>query len=108
MKTGTIKTLGAAALGVAFAAAAAGSASAASMAPAAAPASGLTALTSELPIQQVSGLVPGAAQATNALQGALHNAPNTLGGNAGTGLLGGLPTKGLPVNGLMGGLPLGG
>lgn len=107
MKTGTLKSIGAAALGVAFAAAAAGTASAAPV-PAASPAPALDSLTSQLPVDQVSSLVPGAAQATGALQGVLHNAPSTLGGAGGGGLLGGLPAKGLPVGNLAGSLPLGG
>ena len=104
MKTGTLKTLGTAALGVALAAAAAGTAGAAPLP--ADPASALGALTNGLPVGQVANLVPGAAQATGALQGALHNAPSTLGAAGGAGLLGGLPTHGLPV-GALGGLPLG-
>jgi hypothetical protein len=108
MKTGTLKTLGTAALGVAFAAAAAGTASAAPALPATDPASALTAVTGQLPVEQVSNLVPGAAQATGALQGALHQAPAALGAAGGKGLLGGLPTGGLPVGSLAGGLPLGG
>ncbi|MBY8883955.1 hypothetical protein K7472_03745 [Streptomyces sp. PTM05] len=106
MKTGTIKTLGAAALGVAFAAAAAGSASAAPAlpsVPAADPASALDALTTQLPVDQVSNLVPGAAQATDAVKGVVHNAPATLAAANGGGLLGGLP-----VGNLSGSLPLGG
>ncbi len=107
MKTGTLKTLGAAALGVAFAAAAAGTASAAPL-PATDPASALDTVTSQLPVGQVSNLVPGAAQATGALQNALHTAPAALGNATGGGLLGGLPTHGLPVGALGGALPLGG
>ncbi len=106
MKTATIKTLGAAALGVAFAAAAAGTASAAPAPQAGAPA--LDSFTSQLPADHVSGLVPGAAQAGEAFNGALHGAPTSLGGATGGGLLGGLPTHGLPVSGFSGGLPVSG
>ncbi|MDI5967372.1 hypothetical protein POF50_012495 [Streptomyces sp. SL13] len=104
MKSGTLKTLGAAALGVAFAAAAAGTASAAPALPANAPASALDSLTTQLPLTQVTGLVPGAAQATGALQGALHNVPAALSGGKNAGLLGGLPLGSLGGSGL----PLGG
>jgi hypothetical protein len=104
MKTGTLKTLGAAALGVAFAAAAAGTATAAPALPAAAP--GLDSLTSQLPVGQVANLAPGGAPAAAAVTGALQNAPKTLA--AGGGLLGGLPTKGalgaLPGKAALGGL----
>lgn len=108
MKTGTLKTLGAAALGVAFAAAAAGTATAAPMTPPANSATALGSLTGQLPLGQASTLVPGAAQATDALK----SAPQALSGADGGGLLGGLPAKGSPVNGLTGalgggGLPIG-
>jgi hypothetical protein len=105
MKTATLKTLGAAVLGVAFAAGAAGTAAAAPVAPAADPAVALDSIAGQLPVEQVSGLVPGAAQATGTVQGVLRHAPQALGG--GNGLLGGLPVKALPGT-VAGHLPLGG
>jgi hypothetical protein len=104
MKTGTLRTLGAAVLGAAFAATAAGTAVAAPALPAADPAVALDSVASQVPLDQVAGLVPGAAQATGTVQGVLHNAPTTLGG--GDGLLGGLTNK-VPVGDVAGHLPLG-
>ncbi|MGK5632616.1 ATP-binding protein [Streptomyces sp. URMC 123] len=116
MKQGTLKTLGAAALGLAFAGAAAGTAAAAG------PADAL----SGLPVSTISSLVPGG-ETTRSLtaaslpgadalsageEGASEERKNPLGGLLGglpgKGLpTGGLPTKGLPTSGLPGGgLPL--
>lgn len=107
MKTGTLKTLGAAALGVAFAAAAAGTATAAPMVPAS-PASALDSVTGQVPLGQATNLVPGAAEATGAVKSAVGDAPKTLAD--GGGLVGGLPIGklgGTLPGGLPGGLPLG-
>lgn len=98
MKTGTLKTLGTAALGVAFAATAAGTASAATTLP------DLGSLANQLPVGQVAKLLPGASQAAGAVTGTLHSVPESLSAAGDKGLLGGLPVKGLPVDGL----PLGG
>ncbi|GAA1883550.1 hypothetical protein [Streptantibioticus ferralitis] len=91
MKNGTIRTLGAAALGVAFAAAA-GSANAAETAapaalPVANPATAVDGLTGKLPVQQTANLLPGAGTAAQTAQDTLKSlaSPN------GNGLLGGLP-----------------
>lgn len=100
MKKTAAKTLGAAALGAAFAAAAAGSA-------AAAPA---------LPLDSAAGALPVSSMALDTVAQAAQNAPvqeavgKVLGADATdaaapvVGLLGGLPTQGLTANGI----PLGG
>ncbi|NEB79032.1 ATP-binding protein [Streptomyces sp. SID14478] len=114
MKQSAAKTLGVAALGVAFAAAGAGAANAAPGVPDAAGAVG--SVTSMLPVEQAAKTLPAGAPESlaagqNALGSTLHTAPAALpGGNGGdpvSGLLGGLPTKGLPTQGLPvgGGLP---
>ncbi|AEW96152.1 MULTISPECIES: hypothetical protein [Streptomycetaceae] len=104
MKTGTIKTLGAAALGVAFAATAAGSANAAPLPlPAADPSSVLNTATKVLPVEKLTGAVPGAAEGTQAVRnviGGTHTGP--LGPST---LLGGLPTGALGPLSALGGLP---
>ncbi len=127
MKTGTIKTLGAAALGVAFAAAAAGSANAAETVsapalptalPAADPAAALSRLTTQLPVDQVARAVPGGQQAADAIKGAAGTVSgvtpsltHAVPGGTGHGLLGGLPLAGNGIgNGTgtgLNGLPLG-
>jgi hypothetical protein len=99
MKNGTIRTLGAAALGVAFAAAAAGSANAAETAapsalPAANPAAVLDGVTGKLPVEKVAGLLPGASTVTQSAQGVLRN----VSGPEGNGLLGGLQPGTLPIS----------
>ncbi|MFJ4966129.1 hypothetical protein EES43_18495 [Streptomyces sp. ADI96-02] len=100
MKKTAAKTLGAAALGAAFAAAAAGSASAA-------PA---------LPLDTAAGALPVSTMALDTVTKSVQSAPvqetagKILSGKTTdvtapvTGLLGGLPTKGLSANGI----PLGG
>jgi hypothetical protein len=104
MKTGTVKTLGVAALGIAFAGAAAGSASAApsesalptlpGALPVAVPAADIV---KALPLGQVSQALP---------TKTAHVVPGVMDTPRGLGtLLGGLPTGALP---LAGALPLGG
>ncbi|MBT2901655.1 MULTISPECIES: hypothetical protein [unclassified Streptomyces] len=100
MKKSAAKTLGVAALGAAFAAAAAGSASA----------------VPSLPLEAAAGVLPVSTMALDTVAKSAQNAPvqetvgKVLGGDATdaaapvTGLLGGLPTKGLTANGI----PLGG
>ncbi len=118
MKQSAAKTLGAAALGAAFVAAAAGTAGAAvPAAPDAAAALG--AVTQALPIGQVASQLPaGGPEALKAGQDALgksmvtapHTAekalpqvmPNGEGQDPVKGLLGGLPTQGLPTGALPG------
>ncbi len=98
MKTGTLRTLGAAALGAAFAAAAAGSASAAPVIAAASPAKALDTVSKQLPVGKVTGLVPGTSQATDTVKGTLRGAPQSLGSTGAQGLLGGVPVGAkLPV-----------
>lgn len=104
MKTGTIKTLGAAALGVAFAAAAAGTASAA---PATSALPGLPATDGAT--SAVSNLTKAAPDQVSRTEDALKGAPGTLKGalpNQGvqgsSGLIGGLPTAELPSAGGIG------
>ncbi|WP_269853590.1 hypothetical protein [Streptomyces sp. RPT161] len=98
MKNGTIRTLGAAALGVAFAAAAAGTASAADVAPSALPAvnpaTALDGLTQKLPVQQATNLLPGVGTTVESAQGVLRG----LSGPDGNGLLGGLKPGTLPIS----------
>ncbi|MCX4674713.1 hypothetical protein PUR28_22930 [Streptomyces sp. BE308] len=97
MKKSAARTLGVAALGAAFAAAAAGSASA----------------VTALPVDAVAGALPVSTSALDTVAKSLpvqETANKVLGGEATdavapvTGLLGGLPTKGLSANGI----PLGG
>ncbi|WP_372345939.1 ATP-binding protein [Streptomyces sp. KL116D] len=119
MKQSAAKTLGVAALGVAFAAAGAGAANAAPAVPDAAGALG--SVTSAVPLEQAASTLPAGgpeavSAAHNALGGGLTAAQPVVekvaeGGDPVSGLLGGLPTKGLPTQGLPlagGGLPLGG
>ncbi|MCX5204630.1 ATP-binding protein [Streptomyces sp. NBC_00237] len=111
MKQSAAKTLGAAALGAAFVAAAAGSASAAAAPAAPDAAATLGAVTQALPVDQVASKLPaGGHEALMAGQdalgkGAMAAVPNGEGKDPVSGLLGGLPTKGLPTGGLPGGLP---
>ncbi|MGY0018254.1 ATP-binding protein [Streptomyces sp. cg35] len=110
MKQSAAKTLGVAALGVAFAAAGAGAANAAPAVPDAAGALG--SVTSGLPVEQAASALPaGGPEAVSAAQNALGSGLTaakpvvekaTDGGDPVSGLLGGLPTQGLPVGG---GLP---
>lgn len=110
MQTRTMKTLGAAALGVAFAAAAAGTASAAESAVPTLPGTDPTAVAgtlNTLPVGQVARTLPGGTQSTAAARQALSGATSTLPlaagkglpGGQNAGLLGGLPTGGLPLGG---------
>ncbi|RVU18224.1 ATP-binding protein [Streptomyces antnestii] len=100
MKQSAVKTLGVAALGAAFAAAGAGAASAAPALPDAG--SALNTVTSTLPAEQVGKVLPGGstesvAAGQHALTGGLNTAAERV-----------LPTDGgSPVNGLIGGLPVG-
>ncbi|MDG9716268.1 ATP-binding protein [Streptomyces sp. DH24] len=102
MKQSAAKTLGVAALGAAFAAAGAGAANAAPAAPDAGQALGT--VTQTLPTQNVSQVLPGAAEA-------LAQGQNVVGTGlaavqpAAQQLLSGGPTA--PVQGLIGGLPVG-
>ncbi|GAA0457554.1 ATP-binding protein [Streptomyces stramineus] len=118
MKQGTIKTLGAAVLGVAFAATAAGSASAAGTAGAVESVTGTTASTmAGLPVQQAAKLLPAGgpvvAAADHAIESGLLKAPSQAVDKALAPNLPKLPpataapadTKG--NGGLLGGLPLG-
>ncbi|MGW8885043.1 hypothetical protein [Streptomyces sp. NPDC055749] len=102
MKQSAARTLGVAALGAAFAAAAAGSASAATALPVdSATAAGATGAATAL--DAVSHTLPTVQDAA----GDLLNGQESIGGDVTapvTGLLGGLPTKGVSANGL----PLGG
>ena len=107
-KTGTIRTLGAAALGVVFAAAA-GSASAAAAVPGLPSlplgpdaTSAVSNLASAIPLSEVGKLTPAGdtlRKAPDAVSRALPDA-NTDGNQ---GLLGGLPTGSLPGGGALGG-----
>ncbi|MFJ6655207.1 ATP-binding protein [Streptomyces sp. NPDC091377] len=111
------KTLGVAALGVAFAAAGTGAANAAPVAPDAGQA--LDTVTRTLPAENLAAALPGAGEA-------VHQGQNALGAGLAAaqplaqqmlakgptqpvaGLLGGLPIKGLPTHGLpVNGIPLG-
>ncbi|MFD9488089.1 ATP-binding protein [Streptomyces sp. NPDC059991] len=98
MKQSAVKSLGAAAVGVAFAAAAAGTASAAPAVAGVPELPALSGLTKTLPVEGVTNKLPtGAPQALTAGQNALGKGASTL------------PTRGAgPVAGLLGGLPLGG
>ncbi|KOV91698.1 ATP-binding protein [Streptomyces sp. NRRL B-1140] len=110
MKQSAAKTLGVAALGAAFAAAGAGAADAAPALPD--PARTLETVTAAAPAEQLSPALPGGAGevlgqgqtlAGTGLAAAQPVAGQLLAqGPAGPAakLLGGLPTKGLPVNGL--------
>ncbi|MEU1627423.1 hypothetical protein ABZ746_19270 [Streptomyces sp. NPDC020096] len=101
MKHGTIRTLGAAALGVAFAAAAAGSANAAeTAAPSALPAVNPATALDGLPVQQATNLLPGAGPAVQQAQGTLRS----LAAPDGNGLLGGLKPGSLPISSVTGAL----
>ncbi|MEU6663611.1 ATP-binding protein [Streptomyces sp. NPDC046821] len=115
MKQSAAKTLGVAALGAAFAAAGAGAASAAPALPDAG--SALNTVTSTLPAEQVSQVLPAGttdslAAGQHAVAGGLNAAAPaaekvlpTDGNNPVGGLLGGLPVKQLPAAGA---LPVGG
>jgi hypothetical protein len=105
MKQSAVKTLGVAALGVAFAAAGAGAANAAPALPDAAGALG--SVGSVVPVEQATSALPaGTPQAVGAAQNAVTTgvaaaqpavAKITQGGDPVSGLLGGLPTQGLPL-----------
>ncbi|MEU8673780.1 hypothetical protein [Streptomyces sp. NPDC048560] len=100
MKQSAVRTLGVAALGAAFAVAAAGSASAA-------PALPVDAATAAVPAGTALDAVSQAVPTVQDAAGQLLKGQESVGGDVGapvTGLLGGLPTKGLSANGL----PLGG
>ncbi|GAA0586538.1 ATP-binding protein [Streptomyces crystallinus] len=106
MKQSAVKTLGAAAVGVAFAAAAAGTASAAPAVAGVPELPALSGLTKTLPVEGVAKTLPkGAPESLTAGQNALAKgaaAPTGAADPVG-GLLGGLPTSGLPIgNGLPG------
>ncbi|WP_329401402.1 ATP-binding protein [Streptomyces melanogenes] len=98
MKQSAVKTLGAAAVGVAFAAAAAGTASAAPAIAGVPELPALSGLTKTLPVEGVTSKLPmGAPESLTAGQNALGKGASTL------------PTGGAdPVGGLLGGLPVGG
>ncbi|MBD0745423.1 ATP-binding protein [Streptomyces sp. CBMA152] len=112
MKQSAVKTLGAAAVGVAFAAAAAGTASAAPAVAGVPDLPALSGLTKSLPLENVTNkLTPGAPQSLAAGQNALAKGASTLptsGADPVSGLLGGLPAGGGLPTGALGGLPLGG
>ncbi|MFI6459086.1 ATP-binding protein [Streptomyces sp. NPDC050528] len=122
MKQSAAKTLGVAALGAAFAAVAAGSASAAVAAPAVPDATQvLGTVTHTLPAENVAKALPGAGQALSQAQPALAGGLSAVQPAAEkvlsdgptapvAGLLGGLPLSqtGLPTHGLpVNGIPLG-
>ncbi|MFI9047722.1 hypothetical protein [Streptomyces sp. NPDC053427] len=94
MKQGTIKTLGAAALGAAFAVAAAGTASAAPSVNAADAAG----LLNKLPVKQATETVSGATHAVKPADGDIKNPIKTSGN-----MVGGLPLS--TVTGVAGKLP---
>lgn len=115
MKTRTLKTAGAAALGIAFAVAAAGPAAAAGV-------GGATDALGGLPLDKATKHLPGAAQSTETTKTALGSATSMVpattaralpGGLPGGGLPtekltgGGLPTSGLPTSAVAGALPTG-
>ncbi|MGV9311515.1 ATP-binding protein [Streptomyces sp. NPDC003691] len=109
MKQSAVKTLGAAALGVAFAAAAAGTASAQ---PALSDsATSLDSITGALPVQEALTQLPtGAPESLSGAQGALTESASTLPGTlqgAGQRVLAGELVGGDPLGSLLGGLPLG-
>lgn len=104
MKQSVAKTLGVAALGVAFTAAGAGVAAAAPSAPGApSPTQALDQATQKLPVEKIAQtlpatgpvLTPGAAAQRSAHKPAKK--PDPLGLGSLNGLLGGLPVNGLPV-----------
>ncbi|MFD9812897.1 hypothetical protein [Streptomyces sp. NPDC059080] len=95
MKQGTIKTLGTALLGVAFAATAAGSASAAP----AVDAGQLGGVLKKLPVKQTATTVSGVSKTAHSATGDIQAVPHAKGNH----LLGGLPTQALGKA-----LPLGG
>ncbi|MFK8910192.1 ATP-binding protein [Streptomyces sp. YS-3] len=105
MKQSAVKTLGAAAVGVAFAAAAAGTASAAPAVAGVPELPALSGLTKTLPVEGVAKTLPkGAPQSLTAGQHALgKGASAPTGADPVGGLLGGLPTGSLPLGGA--GLP---
>ena len=115
MKQSAVKTLGAVALGAAFAATAAGSAAAA---PLPDPSNALDTVTKTLPVGEVASQLPaGASDGVTASRSALgtvqQTPPQMLGAvktaNPLNGLLGGLPVNGLAKGGLpLNGIPLGG
>ncbi|WP_028812197.1 hypothetical protein [Streptomyces flavidovirens] len=116
MKQSAAKTLGAAALGAAFAAAAAGSASAAPVAPAVPDLTGaVSSATTTLPAQDVAGKLPGGApEALTGGMSALTGSATTLPATAAESLAKaraaeakGGPGSADPVKGLLGGLPAG-
>ncbi|MGW7054122.1 ATP-binding protein [Streptomyces sp. NPDC054887] len=117
MKQSAAKTLGAAALGAAFAAAAAGSASAAPAAPAVPDLTGaLSSATTTLPLQDVVGKLPGGApEALNGGVSALTGSASTLPATTTDALSKAQTPAGKdgarsadPLKGLLGGLPAGG
>lgn len=98
-----MKTLGAAALGVAFAAAAAGSASAAASLPAVDALGTAGSVLDQLPVSSVTNTLPGLGQAAESTKTVLTGSHSTLPEAQKDplgGLLGGLPTKGLAGKGL--------
>ncbi|WP_328905469.1 hypothetical protein OG230_22280 [Streptomyces sp. NBC_00234] len=100
MKQSAARTLGVAALGAAFAAAAAGSASAATALP-------VDAATAAVPAGTALDAVSQSLPTVQDAAGQLLKGQQSVGGDVTapvTGLLGGLPTKGVSANGL----PLGG
>ncbi|MFI2208855.1 ATP-binding protein [Streptomyces sp. NPDC020141] len=108
MKQSAAKTLGVAALGVAFAAAGAGAASAAP-APLPDSATSLDTVSSVLSAQDLLTTLPGASESLTGAQGALTQSaatlPGTVQGAAQRTLAPGAPTE--AVTGLLGGLPVG-
>ncbi|GGP87306.1 ATP-binding protein [Streptomyces melanogenes] len=103
MKQSAVKSLGAAAVGVAFAAAAAGTASAAPAIAGVPELPALSGLTKTLPVEGVTDNLPtGAPESLAAGQNALAQGTSAIGDpNPVKGLLGGLPVGGA----LGGGLP---
>ncbi|WP_431948892.1 hypothetical protein [Actinacidiphila sp. bgisy167] len=111
MKTGTVKTLGAAALGVAFVGAAAGAASAAPLPsglglpdaatlPAAVPASvPVSGVAKAVPVDAVAGSLPASAKLIPGAQNTPQGVNTLLGGLPVGGQLGQLPLQGLPIGG---------
>ncbi|GAA1527644.1 hypothetical protein GCM10009730_40800 [Streptomyces albidochromogenes] len=115
MKQSAAKTLGAAALGAAFAAAAAGSAFAGAPAPAVPDLTGtLSSATTTLPVQDVVGKLPGGApEALTGGVSALTGSASTLPATTSDALAKAQPADGKgarsadPLKGLLGGLPAG-